>query len=174
MIRGEERSVARLRSRGESFGGRSKPRLRRSSSGFTLVEIMIAMAIIGVVAVVLLDRRVKAVQDATKTKDQRLAWTLAAWKMSALELDDKLLMSQASTSDAGTFEDYAEDYVGYTWEYEAKREEVKVYDEREIVEKPREVWRVRLIVKRPEDPEPLVAIEGMFPIKEEPPPEAPK
>ncbi len=111
---------------------------------------MVALAIIGLVAVVLLDRRVKAVQDAQKIKDQRLGWTLAAWKMSDLELDDELLKTEAAAvADAGTFEDYADEYASYTWEYEAKREEVKAYEETEVVEKPREVLRVTLRVKRP-------------------------
>ena len=148
---------------------------KRRNAGFTLVEIMVALAIIGLVTVVLLDRRLKAVQDAQKIKDQRLAWTLAAWKMSALELDDKLLMADAAgQSDAGTFEDYAPEYAGYTWEYEAKKEEIKAYDEKEIVEKPRELWRVTLRVKRPEQGEPLLEMQAMMRPKEQAPADPPK
>src|SRR5688572_4771621 len=100
------RSAAEARSRGGGRLGVSAAR-RHSERGFTLVEIMIALAVVAVVTLVILDQRVRAVQDAQKIKDQRLGWTLAAWKMSALELDDALLGGQ-DKNDAGTFEEYAE------------------------------------------------------------------
>ncbi len=161
--------------RSNSTRERGAARLGVRTGGFTLVEIMIAIAIIALVTVVLLDRRTRAVQEASKIKDQRLAWTLAAWKMSSLELDEKLLTSDAMLqTDAGTFDEYAADYNGYTWEYEAKREEIKVYDELEVVEKPRELIRVTLRVKRPDAPEPLMELQAMMRPKVDPPPEAPK
>jgi type II secretion system protein I len=141
-------------------------RLRRRDAGFTLVEIMIALAIIGLVAIVLLDRRVECVRAAQKIRDQRLAWTLAAWKMSAIELDDELFRGDRDSSDAGKFQDYAEDYAGYAWEYDAKREEIKTNDEKDPEDKPRTVYRVTLRVRRGEEPEPLIALEGVFAVRE--------
>src|SRR5688572_22246674 len=135
---------------------------KRSQRGFTLVEIMIALFIVSVVTLVLLYQRVRAVQDAQKIKDQRLGWTLAAWKMSALELDDALLGGQDKI-DAGTFEEYAEDYVGYTWEFEAKREQLATNDETDVADQPKEVFRILLKIRLEAVEEPLVMLEGIFP-----------
>lgn len=143
-------------------GGSARAGRPGSRSGFTLIEIMIALAIVSVVSLVLLDQRVRVVQDAQKIRDQRLAWTLAAWKMSALELDEELLAGMDKT-DAGTFEDYSEDYVGYVWEYEAKREKLPTNDETDPYDLGREVFRIELRVRLEIEEAPLAILEGMFP-----------
>jgi len=60
---------------------------RAGQAGFTLVEVMIAMAIIGVTAVVLLQQRIEIVRDAARARDLRTAWILTSQKLAELELD---------------------------------------------------------------------------------------
>lgn len=134
----------------------------RGDGGFTLVEVIFALAILGLVAVVLLDRRIEVVRDAGHTRDQRLSWTLAAWKMGEIERDTKLFEGNGE-SDSGGFEELSADYAGFAWEYEAKREEVKTNDPENPEEKPKEVMRVRLKVRRG-DEESLVELDAMFAI----------
>src|SRR5258706_9143105 len=125
---------------------RSCLKTRTSERGFTLIEIMVALAIVAGVIVILLDQRLKATQDALRIRDQRLGWTLAAWKMSAIELDDTLLAGP-NESDAGTFEEYSSDYSGFVWEYEAAREKIYPDGENNPEGKTREVFRVLLKVR---------------------------
>ncbi|MBI2932516.1 MAG: prepilin-type N-terminal cleavage/methylation domain-containing protein [Planctomycetes bacterium] len=130
--------------------------------GFTLVEVVVALAILGLVAVVLLNQRVEVVRDAAKTRDQRLAWSLAAWKMGEIERETEIFMGEDS-ADSGTFEDYAPEYQGFVWEYEATREEVPTNDPENPDEKPKEIFIVKLKVRR-EGGEALIELQGMFPV----------
>ncbi len=138
-------------------------------SGFTLVEVVVALAIIALVAVVLLDKRVEVVRDAAKTRDQRMAWTLAAWKMGEIERDERLFGTSGEVN-AGTFEDLSPEYMDFGWDYDARREEVPTNDPADAEEKPKEIFRVVLKVRRGDEAT-LVEIHGMFPVVE---PEAPK
>src|SRR5262245_37505220 len=139
-------------------------RRETGTRGFTLVELMIALAIVGGVMVVLLDQRIQAVQDAQRIRDQRLGWTLAAWKMSALELDDSLLSGPDKATDAGTFEEYSPDYAGYVWSYDAERVQLKTNDDQTPDDMAKEVFKVVLTVRLEESKEPLVTLSGVFPV----------
>lgn len=148
-------------------------RARKDDGGFTLVEILLALAILGLVTVVLLDKRVQAVRDAQKIKDGRLAWTLAAWKLSELEMDRELLMSAFGKTDAGTFEELSPDYAGYVWDLEMEREKLETNDPEDPAEAPREVWRVKLAVRLEAESVPLVVLEAMLPVEAEEAPQSP-
>jgi prepilin-type N-terminal cleavage/methylation domain-containing protein len=142
----------------------------RANRGFTLAEVIIALAILGVVAIIILDQRIQVVRDADDTRDRRVGWTLAAWKMGEIERDMKLFEGNGE-GDSGGFEDLATDYTDYAWSYEAAREDVPTNDPDNPDEKPKQIFRVKLkVVKRATDAS-LVEIEGLFPVREA---EAPK
>ncbi len=138
----------------------------KSNRGFTLVEVMVALAIIGLVAVLLLAKRVDVVKDAGKTRDERLAWVLAAWKMGEIERDPAVFQG-GGISGSGDFNDLAPEYAEYYWETEPVREKVATNDPEIPDELPKEIWRVKLRVRRGNEP-PILEIESMFPVVPEP------
>lgn len=145
----------------------------RGRRGFTLVEVMIALAIIGITAVVLLDQRLQVVRDAARARDLRSAWVLAAQKMAELELDKTLWAGPPSQSN-GDFAEVDFDpasgrprYGDYLWEYVIVREPIEVSDPNNAQQdkKPVEILRLTLRVYAPGLDEPVV-LEGEFPIQD--------
>lgn len=139
----------------------------RETSGFTLIEVMIAMAIIALTAVVLLDQRMLIVRDAGRARDMRTVWILASQKMAELELDKTLWEGQGSQSN-GDFGDLNPDYAPFQWEYQIVRESVEIADplappEARNNQKKRELYRLTLTVRTPSSDEPIV-LEGEFAI----------
>ncbi len=137
---------------------------RRSEGAFTLVEVIIALAIIALVAVVLLDQRLEIVREAGRSRDLKTAWTLAADKMAELEMD-KTLWTGAGAQVSGDFGQKDPASAGYTWDYTIARETVAVGEPGEAEEKPRELLRLTLQVAGPALEEPI-RVEGLFPIQE--------
>src|SRR6185503_17285696 len=147
----------------------------RSEGGFTLVEVMIAMAIIGVVAVVLLQQRIEIVRDAARARDLRTAWILTSQKLAELELDPTMWTGAGMQSN-GDFSEVDPEYGAYYWEYQIVREQIDLSDPRDpkAEKKPRDLMRLTLLVRAPNAEEPIV-IEAQFPIydpKAAPPPAA--
>jgi len=141
-------------------------KVRRSQGGFTLVEVMIALAIIGITAVVLLDQRLQVVRDAGRARDLRTAWILAAQKMAELELD-VTLWTGASTQSNGDFSEVNPDYATFYWDYQIVREPIDLSDPNDpkSEKKPRELMRLTLVVRAQGLEEPVV-LEGQFPIRD--------
>jgi len=129
---------------------------RRRQGGFTLLEVLIAVLIIAVVAMVLLYRRIDVVRDAAKIRDERVGWTLAALKMGELSMNP----AEIRPSDSGDFSRDLPDQGEYRWTYESIREPVPM-DEPEG-EAPREVLRVTLKILDAEETE-LQTLEAIFP-----------
>src|SRR6516164_3201720 len=73
-------------------------------AGFTLVEVMIALAIIGVTAVVLLQQRLEIVRAAARARDLRTAWVLTSQKVAELELDPTLWTGAGRQSNGDFYE----------------------------------------------------------------------
>jgi len=146
----------------------------RKSGGFTLVEVMIAMAIIGVTAVVLLQQRIEIVRDAARARDLRTAWILTSQKMAELELDPTL-WTGAGLQSNGDFSDVNPEYGAFYWEYQIVREQIDLADpaDPKAEKKIRELLRLTLMVRAPNAEEPII-IEAQFPIQDpkaaEPPP----
>lgn len=80
-------------------------------SGFTLLEVMIAVAIIAIALVAALGSQSQSVSLASEAKFATTAAFLAQGKMAELETQDL----DDLTSDAG---DFGEDFPGYRWESE--------------------------------------------------------
>jgi prepilin-type N-terminal cleavage/methylation domain-containing protein len=140
--------------------------IRDSSSGFTLVEVMIAMAIIAMTAVVLLDQRLEVVRDAARARDLRTSWVLASQKLAELELDRTLWTGVGSQSN-GDFAETDAEYASYLWEYQIVRVPIEITDPKDPKsdQKPRELLRLTLGVRAPGIEEPIV-LEAEFPIKD--------
>jgi len=145
-----------------------------SRQGFTLVEVLIAMAIIGVTAVVLLDQRITIVQDAARARDKRTAWVLAAQKMAELELDPTLWAGLGGQNN-GDFSEVDPEYAAISWEYQIVRQLIETGDPQDAKQeedpKKREIFRLTLTVRPPGMDEPVV-LEGEFPVNP-PKPDAP-
>jgi prepilin-type N-terminal cleavage/methylation domain-containing protein len=137
----------------------------RSEGGFTLVEVMVALAILGVVAVVLLGQRVEVVREADRTRAKRVGWTLAAWKMGEIERDERLFEG-TGRADRGGFEELSADYGDFGWEYEANLEQVPTNDPSDPADPPKEIFRLKLRVLRLSTNETLIELEGMYPRRE--------
>lgn len=78
------------------------------AAGFTLLEVMIAVAVIAIAVVTLLGAQGQSVSIASGAKFDAMASLLAQWKMSDLMLQD----FDRLTGDEGTF---GEDYPHFTW-----------------------------------------------------------
>ncbi len=171
------KTKARSRQGGLALRSAGKPRRGRRDGGFTLVEVMIAMAIIGITAVVLLEQRIEVVRDAARARDLRSAWVLTSQRLAELELD-KTLWTGTETQNNGDFADVDPEFASYRWDYQIVREPIDVLDPKDpdADKKPRELMKLTLVVRTPGVEEPIV-IEAEFPIKEnkpdEPPPATP-
>ncbi|MGD9947571.1 MAG: prepilin-type N-terminal cleavage/methylation domain-containing protein [Desulfobulbus sp.] len=84
------------------------PKAYGHNSGFTLLEVMIAVAIIAIAVVTLLGAQSQSVSIASSAKFDTMASMLAQWKMSDLLLQDFTEI----TDDEGNF---GEDYPQFSW-----------------------------------------------------------
>ncbi|MBI3854444.1 MAG: hypothetical protein HY293_02005 [Planctomycetes bacterium] len=131
------------------------------------MEVMIAMAIIGITAVVLLQQRLEIVRDAARARDLRTAWILTSQKMAELELDPALWTGTGLQSN-GDFSDVDPAYSEFYWDYQIVREPIDLSDPKDPKKddkKPRELLRLTLAVRAPGGEEPIV-LEAQFPIQE--------
>ena len=79
------------------------------NKGFTLLEVMIAVALIAVALVALLGSQSQSVSFANSAKFETMAALLAQSKMSEITIQNASSLS----SDSG---DFGDDYPGYEWE----------------------------------------------------------
>lgn len=140
--------------------GSRQPSTVNRQRGFTLIEVLVAILIVAVVAMVLLNRRIEVVKDAARIRDERVAWTLLAFKMGDLSRDPAAI----APSDSGDFSTDSPDQAAFRWSYESQREPVPLDESPD--QKAREVLRVRLKIFDPEDVE-LQALEAMFSVEPE-------
>ncbi len=137
---------------------------RPREGGFTLAEVMVALAIVALTTVMLLSQRVDLIREARHTRDVRTAWVLAAQKTADLELDPRLWRGDG-TSGGGDFGEMNPEFRDFNWEYAIVREEVPTNDPNEPSEKPKEIFRLVLVVGGPELEEPI-RLEALFPIEQ--------
>ncbi|MBI2901805.1 MAG: hypothetical protein HYY17_16590 [Planctomycetes bacterium] len=124
-----------------------------------------AVAIIAIVTVVLLGRRVEIIRDTTRARDQRLAWALLAHKMAEIELDQEIFLGDGG-GNSGDFQDLGSEYAGFEFRWEASKMDVPSNDPMVKTEKPRTTFRIRLFVKKVEEEGDLATIEAEFPVQE--------
>ena len=80
-----------------------------TNKGFTLLEVMIAVALIAIALTTLLGSQSQSVSFANSAKFETMAALLAQSKMSEVTMQK----AGTLTSDSG---DFGEDYPGYAWE----------------------------------------------------------
>ncbi len=90
--------------------------IRRPESGFTLLEVMIALLILAVSLAVLMQTQASSLAKAGKARDMTIATLLARSKM--IDIEQQVYdegFSQGEQTEKGNFED--EGYPEITWEY---------------------------------------------------------
>jgi len=144
-----------------------RSRVCRGEAGFTLVEVLIAMAIISVTAVVLLDQRMGIVQGAGRARDVRTVWVLASQKMAELELD-KTLWTGLGGQNNGDFSQVGPEYELFQWQYQIAREVIDTTNptdpKKEGEPTRRELFRLSLVVQAPSLDEPIL-LEAEFSVE---------
>ncbi len=99
--------MVRLRSKLVNVRGLMK---NVSNRGFTLLEVLIAVALIAIALTTLLGSQSQSVSFANSAKFETMAALLAQSKMSEIALQQETL-----ASDSG---DFGDEYPGYAWEVE--------------------------------------------------------
>ncbi len=132
--------------------------------GMTLLEVMMALAVFALAAAILLPMPRQYLADTGRARDQRIAWTLAAQKMSEIELDASIFRGQGDGS-SGDFDE--EGYPGFIFEWTAERVEVDTVDEGDTEAQPKEIFHVKLVVQRGAEVTEggLLTLEAMFPVE---------
>ena len=82
--------------------------MRKEDPGFTLLEVMVAIALIAIALTAVLGSQSQSVSLAGEARFNTTATLLAQSKMAQIELQDP----EDLTADSGDFE---EDFPGYTW-----------------------------------------------------------
>lgn len=129
--------------------------------GFTLMEVLVAIAILAIVTVVLLGRRVEIIRDTGRARDQRLAYALLAQKMAEIEMDQESFLSEASAG-RGDFRDTGTEYANFECHWTISKQDVPTNDPAVKSEQPKKIFHVKLAVKKVDEEEDLVAMEAMF------------
>jgi len=80
-----------------------------ANKGFTLLEVMIAVALLAIALTTLLGSQSQSVSFANSAKFETIAALLAQSKMSEIAVQDKDELNSGSG-------DFGEDYPGYAWE----------------------------------------------------------
>ena len=80
-----------------------------TNKGFTLLEVMIAVALIAIALTTLLGSQAQSVSFANSAKFETMAALLAQGKMSEITMQT----AESLSSDSG---DFGDDYPGYGWE----------------------------------------------------------
>ena len=92
--------------------------LRKRASGFTLLEVLVAVAILAIAMVAILKANVQSLDMLTRSRETSTASLLAASKLAEIEAAGVAKWSELRG-------DFAEDYPGYTWEVETSSTEVE-------------------------------------------------
>jgi general secretion pathway protein I len=90
----------------------------RSHSGFTLIEVLVAVAILAIAMVAILKANVQNLDALTKSREMTTASLLAASKLAEIEA--------AGVANWGESQgDFGEDYPEFTWQVETTSTEVE-------------------------------------------------
>jgi len=88
------------------------------NSGFTLLEVLVAVAILAIAMVAILKANVQSLDTLTRSRETSTASLLAASKLAEVEAAGAANWSELRG-------DFAEDYPDYTWEVETSSTEVE-------------------------------------------------
>ncbi len=114
----------------------------RRDSAFTLVEVMVALAIIAVALLTLIVIRNNSVKEAQQAREVTLVARLAQQKMGQLEVEPF-----EERADQGSFEEYPE----IQWKKEVALEVLETSAAPSSSEKPLEIYKITLTLLYPKD-----------------------
>jgi len=92
--------------------------IRNRALGFTLLEVLVAVAILAIAMVAILKANVQSLDTLTRSRETSTASLLAASKLAEVEAAGVANWSELQG-------DFAEDYPDYTWEVETSSTEVE-------------------------------------------------
>ena len=92
--------------------------VKADTNGFTLLEVMVAVAILAIAMVAVLKANVQSLEALAESRDITTATLLAASKLSEVEAGGEASLSEFSG-------DFGEDFPGYTWQLESQPTEVE-------------------------------------------------
>jgi prepilin-type N-terminal cleavage/methylation domain-containing protein len=131
--------------------GNREPETRNPRKGFTLVEVLVAIAILGVSLLAIVELRNDCVREIRQVIDTSDAWVLGTLAMGAVMTNETL----DEGSDGGTFEEFP----GYRWDVEKTTVMVDVVaeyfpgkDRATIPQKPKELLQVALVISLTDPP----------------------
>ena len=93
-------------------------KIKIRAQGFTLLEVLVAVAILAIAMVAILKANVQSLDTLTRSRETSTASLLAASKLAEVEAAGVANWSESRG-------DFAEDYSDYTWEVETSSTEVE-------------------------------------------------
>lgn len=111
----------------------------RRDAGFTLLEVMLALAIVAVTIFALLYMRARAIERVTQARRMRTEWTLLQQKVG--EYEEVLIDDVKDGTESGTFEDDST----VTWERTTEKVTMDMIEKVDD-DHPREMWKITLKV----------------------------
>ena len=93
-------------------------RKKARAQGFTLLEVLVAVAILAIAMVAILKANVQSLDTLTKSRETSTASLLAASKLAEVETVGVAKWTELRG-------DFGENYPGYTWEVETSNTEVE-------------------------------------------------
>ncbi|OHB69390.1 MAG: hypothetical protein A2W23_01440 [Planctomycetes bacterium RBG_16_43_13] len=120
----------------------------KTENAFTLIEVLLAVAILALVTVVLLSKKVEIMRDAGRARDYKVASLLASQKMAEIEMKKEIFGGQETFTEYGDFEGYP----GFGWSYDVAKQYITIgappADGSQ--QKQYEIYLVNLYIKYPE------------------------
>jgi len=92
--------------------------IRKRAHGFTLLEVLVAVAILAIAMVAILKANLQSLDTLTKSREKSTASLLAASKLAEIEAVGVVNWSELRG-------DFGEDYPDYIWEVETSSTEVE-------------------------------------------------
>jgi general secretion pathway protein I len=92
--------------------------IRSNTRGFTLLEVLVAVAILAIAMVAILKANVQSLDALTKSRETSTASLLAASKLAEVE-------AVGAASWVEMQGDFGKEYPDYTWEVESSRSELE-------------------------------------------------
>jgi prepilin-type N-terminal cleavage/methylation domain-containing protein len=114
-------------------------RSSKSEGGFTLLEVMMALAIVATTVFALLYMRTKAIENVTRAKQFRTSWGLLQQKVG--DYEEVKIDDVKEGTESGSFEDDP----GSSWERLTERVEMEMIEKVDD-DHPREMWKITLKV----------------------------